>query len=112
MLVTSKYPKIPSVPDTNVHNLYFSPPPGASDIPDYQLYIETATERKVTVHEFRDLVRDIATALGAPLFEHGLNVSGSTGDVVGIFSHNSIVSSHSPCYRRGHLTRMHRTSSH
>lgn len=92
MLPKSKYPPLLPIPDDNVHNLYFSSLPGASDIPDYDLYIDAATGKRVTSHAFREAIRDTATALCAPSSQQGLNISHQAGDIVGIYSHNCIVS--------------------
>lgn len=97
MYLTSKFGDLPPIPDANVHNLYFAAAPGASDLPNYDLYIDGRTGDKVTLHQFRQTVRDVATALVAPASDGGLSVSGDARDVVGIFSHNCIVSSRKFC---------------
>lgn len=61
-------------------------------VPDYTLYIDAASGRKLSFYDFRDFVRDGATALGAPQALGGLQINAQTGDVVGILGHNCIVS--------------------
>lgn len=85
------YPPFPHVPDANVHELMFNVP-GYEDVPDYTLFIDAVSERQLSFYEFKEMVRDGATALGAPKSEGGLGLSAISGDVVGIYSHNCMVS--------------------
>ncbi len=88
----SKYPLPPPVPDANIHELLFNAPtPNGEPTPDYDLHIDIVTGRKRTFYEFRELIRDGATALGAPIPQGGLGLSGQQGDIVGIYSHNCMV---------------------
>ncbi|KAI0086557.1 amp dependent CoA ligase [Irpex rosettiformis] len=86
---TSKYPLPPPVPDANIHELMFNTPTLTGEpVPDHDLHIDIITGRKRTFYEFKELIRDGATALGAPVSQGGLGLSGQKGDIVAIYSHN------------------------
>ena len=88
----SKYPLPPPVPDANIHELMFNAQTQTGEpIPEHDLHIDIVTGRKRTFYEFKELVRDGATALGAPTAQGGLGLSGQKGDIVGIYSHNCMV---------------------
>ena len=97
MYLTSKFGDIPPIPNANVHNLYFATAPGAADLPNHDLYIDGRSGDKVTLHQFRQTIQDVATALVAPASEGGLSFSGDARDIVGIFSHNCVVSFPQSC---------------
>lgn len=92
---TSRYPLPPPVPDANIHELMFNAPTGLP-VPDYDLHVDIATGRKRTFYEFKELIRDGATALAAPISIGGLGISAQKRDMVGIYSHNSMVSKLTP----------------
>ena len=107
MYLKSLYPWPPPVPDTNVYYCMFGPESDAP-IKDYVLHIDALSGKKRMYHEFRERVRDAATALGAPASEGGLGLNGEAGDIVGILSHNAMVSNCGilPCdEKRDELTR-------
>ena len=70
--------------------------PGQDDTPDYTLYIDAVSGRERSYYEFREMVRDGATALGAPVSEGGLGLNALADDIVGIYSYNCMVSVHHP----------------
>lgn len=90
MYLKSLYPWPPPVPDSNVHNCMFGSESDAQP-EDYLLHIDAPSGKKRTYYEFRERVRDAATALGASVSDGGLGVSAEMGDIVGILSHNSMV---------------------
>lgn len=91
MYLQSLYPPVPPTPDQNYHHALFSNP-RQGDIPDYTLHIDGLTGRRRSRKEFDERMRDGATALAASLDEGGLALNGQSGDVVGIFSTNCLVS--------------------
>ena len=90
MHIRSRFPGLPLIPEANVYDLIFGAPE-AAQTPDYAVYIDGPTGRKHSFHDYREFVRDAATALGAPQAQGGLALSGDAGDIVGIFSHNCVV---------------------
>ena len=86
----SLFPSPPPVPDSNIHNYMFDTE-NANNIKDYTLHIDAITGRKRSFHEFRQRVRDGATALELPVASGGLGLSREAGDIVGIYSSNSLV---------------------
>lgn len=90
VLVQSPYPAPPSVPNENIHHCLFNTPE-QDKIPDYVLHIDGLTGRQRTFYEFRDIVFDGAAALSAPVSSGGLGLDPKR-DIVGIFSHNCMVS--------------------
>jgi acyl-CoA synthetase (AMP-forming)/AMP-acid ligase II len=58
---------------------------------DYTLFIDAATGRKMNYREFYERIMDGATALGSPISEQGLGLSGEDGEIVGILSENCMV---------------------
>jgi hypothetical protein len=90
---TSKYPLPPVVPNANIHELIFNTPTlTGAPVPDHVSHIDIISGRKRTFNEFKELIRDGATALGAPVSQGGLGLSAQNGDMVGIYSHNCLVS--------------------
>ncbi|KAI0699126.1 hypothetical protein BC835DRAFT_1405225 [Cytidiella melzeri] len=85
----SKFPSPPPVPNANIYELLFnSPTPTGEPTPDHALYIDIVSGRKRTFYEHKELIRDGATALGAPISQGGLGLSAQGGDMIGIYSHN------------------------
>lgn len=91
MHIKSRLPDLPPIPEANVCDLLFAAPKG-SQIPDYTLYIDAPTGRRRSFKEHYEFVRDAATALAASSAQGGLALNGEAGDIVGIFSHNCMVS--------------------
>jgi len=91
MYIKSPYPDVPPVPEVNVHNLLLHRPDQAN-WPNHTLHIDPITGRRRTFHEFLQRVNVGATALGAPISEGGLGLRGEDGEMVGIMSENSMVS--------------------
>lgn len=81
---------MPPTPDVNIHELLFTSPLPVP-ISDYTLHIDALTGRKRTRNEFYEEVRDGATALGAPITDSGLGLNGEHGDLIAIYSTNSLV---------------------
>lgn len=93
MYLKSLYPPVPPLPDMNVHYM-MNPPEAATSPADHLLYVEVATGRKMMKKEFFERVYDGATALATPPSKGGLGINGDNGEIVGILSHNCIVSPH------------------
>ena len=89
VLIKSPYPEPPPVPDANLHHCLFNAP-GQAAQSDYVVHIDGITGRQQTWYEFRELVRDGATAVACPESSGGLGLDPKR-DLVGIFSHNCIV---------------------
>ncbi|KAH9950549.1 hypothetical protein B0H21DRAFT_819023 [Amylocystis lapponica] len=89
MIIKSPFPPVPPLPDQNVHDFIFTRPDAAL-AQDYVLHIDAATGHKRTSAEFRERVRDGATALGAPPSAGGLGLCGEEHEIVGILSHNAL----------------------
>ncbi|KAF5377817.1 hypothetical protein D9615_006732 [Tricholomella constricta] len=88
MYLKSPYPDVPAYPAFNAHHIFFGRPDQA-EWPDYTLQIDAKTGKKRTFRQFVDRVRVGATALGAPISEGGLGLSGEK-EIVGIMSENSM----------------------
>ena len=90
MYLKSLYPPVPPTPDVNYHELLFTSPMPVA-VSDYVLHIDGLTGRKRTRNEFYDEVRDGATALSTAVADGGLGLSNEKGDIVAIYSLNSLV---------------------
>ena len=90
MYLKSPYPPVPPIPDENIHHYMFNTA-ASQGISDYTLHIDAISGRRRSWQEFRERVYDGATALGAPISQGGLGLSGENGDIVGIYSHNCMV---------------------
>lgn len=88
MVFKSPFPNVPPLPDQNIHDFIFN----KDRIPakDYIVHIDALTGEKRTRDEFLDRVGVAATALCQPRPE-GPAMDGGR-DIVGILSHNSLVS--------------------
>ncbi|KAG5652306.1 hypothetical protein H0H81_005456 [Sphagnurus paluster] len=89
MYLKSPYPDPPPFPEFNAHNVFFGRPDQAA-WPDYTLYIDAKSGKKITYRQFVERVRLGATALGAPIAEGGLGLRGEDGEIVGIMGQNSM----------------------
>ena len=93
--VKSLFPPIPLVPPMNFHTFLFEVSPGKSIPRNHTVYIDGLTGEKWTLGEFIERVRDIATALVAPVEVGGLGVNlpgRETKEIVAILSPNCLVS--------------------
>jgi hypothetical protein len=86
------FPDVPNIPPQNVHNLVFQRP-DQKEWNDYTLFIDATTGRKTSYREFYERAMDGATALGSPISEKGLGLTGLDGEIVGILGENSMVHS-------------------
>ncbi|TCD62312.1 hypothetical protein EIP91_007079 [Steccherinum ochraceum] len=86
MYLKSLYPPVPPTPQKNVHEFIFSSP--TKDLPNHVAHLDVVTGRKRTRREVEEYVRDAATALGSPVLQGGMGLSGEAGDIVGICSGN------------------------
>ncbi|TCD62313.1 hypothetical protein EIP91_007080 [Steccherinum ochraceum] len=84
MHLKSLYPPVPATPDVNFHQLLWTSPLPIP-VSDYVVHIDGVTGRKRTRNEFYEEVRDGATALGS-----SLGLSRENGDLVAIYSTNSL----------------------
>lgn len=91
MHIQSLYPEIPPLSETNAHYALLRRPEQA-EWPDFTLHIDAPTGKTRTFREFAERVQYAATALGAPVSQGGLGLSPENGDIVGIISHNCLVS--------------------
>lgn len=91
MIFKSLYPSLPPYPEANVYELFFNNPE-QNALPDYTLFVDAENGRKFRRSEFKQRVHDAMTALGAPVSNGGLGLSKEKGDIIGIYSSNSIVS--------------------
>lgn len=96
MHVKSAYPNVPPLPDTNAH-LTLLRRPDQADWPDYTFHIDPRTGKTCTFREFEERVKYAATALGAPVSQGGLGLSAKNSDIIGIMSHNCLVSKYNRC---------------
>ena len=87
MYIKSLYPQIPPLPAQNAHQFMLNRPDQAA-WPDYTLHIDPISGRRRSYREFRERVALGATALGAPVADGGLGMS---GEIVGVLSDNSLV---------------------
>ena len=88
MVFKSPFPDVPPLPDQNIHDFIFA----KERIPaqDYVVHIDALTGEKRTRDEFLERVRIAATALCQPQpAGPGIDVG---REIVGILSHNSLVS--------------------
>ena len=91
VLIKSLFDDIPSLPDTNFHHLLFNREDQKA-WPDFTVQIDALTGRRRTYREFLARVRDGATALGSPIADGGLGLTGEDSEIVGIMSDNSMAS--------------------
>ncbi|PCH40151.1 amp dependent CoA ligase [Wolfiporia cocos MD-104 SS10] len=87
-IIQSPFPPLPSIEYQNVHTYMFGETGRAET--DYTLHIDGITGRKVSRNEFVARVRDGATALSAPTSAGGLDIGASSGEIIGVFSHNAL----------------------
>src|ERR1700722_17910790 len=92
MYVRSIYPPVPPLEDKNAHYTILRRPDQA-EWPNYTLYIDIVTGKKLMFYEFLERIHHGATYLGTPLSGGGLGINPDNGDIVGILSDNCIVSS-------------------
>lgn len=93
MIHKSLYPPVTiALPETNVHNLTF-PPDAVNSEPNFVLHVDGLTGEERTKKQAIERLCDAATALVTLESAGGLGVSRDNGEIVGIQSHNSLVSS-------------------
>lgn len=91
MHIQSVYPEIPPLSEINAHHALLRRPDQA-EWSDFTLHVDALTGKTRTFREFAERVQYAATALGAPVSQGGLGISPENGDIVGIISHNCLVS--------------------
>jgi hypothetical protein len=91
MYLKSLYPDIPEFPPTNIHDVCLSRRP--ADAPDFCFQIDGATGQTRSWNEVKARVAHAMTALGAPESKGGLDLRPENGEIVGVLSPNSLVSS-------------------
>lgn len=91
----SDFPEVPSLSDINVHDFMFTLP-GRTPEKDYVLHVDGISGKTVLRSEFVERVRDGAAALSAPESSGGFGINAPDGEIVGIFSHNALVSAAFP----------------
>jgi hypothetical protein len=90
MLLKSLYRDVPAFPPTNIHDFCLHRRP--ADEPDYTFQVDAATGRKRSWREFKTRVAHAMTALGASESQGGLDLRPENGEIVGVLSPNSLVS--------------------
>lgn len=94
MIYTSPFPDYPPYPlDTNCEHLLL----GREDQvqwPDYTLYVDANTDRRITFRQFQGRVLAGATALTADVDRGGLGILPGQGEMVAVISENSTVCCH------------------
>jgi hypothetical protein len=90
MYLKSTYPELPDIPPQNFHRLLFHRQ-DMREWNDYTLFIDAVTGKKTSYRRFYERVMDGATALGFPVSEQGLGLSGKDGEIVGILGENCMV---------------------
>ena len=92
MYLKSSYPEPPVLPEANVHHIFFNRPEQA-EWPDYIVHIDVETEEQIMYRDFTMRIKDLATGLGAPLYQGGMGLQAdSDEEIVGIIAENSSVS--------------------
>lgn len=92
MYYKSPYPDLPNIPPQNFHHVLFHRQDQKGWNLDYTVHIDAATGNKRSYREFYERIMDGATALGSPISEQGLGLSGEAGEIIGILSENCLVS--------------------
>jgi hypothetical protein len=91
MYLKSLYPDVPTIPDRNVHHLFFHRPDQAT-WKDFTLHIDAKTGKRRMFREFVHRVQLGMTALGAPVAQGGLGLgTREDNEMIGIISQNSMV---------------------
>lgn len=90
MIVKSPFASVPPLPEVNVHDFLFTLP-GRTPVNDFVRHIDGLTGQTISRNEFLERVRDGATALSSSESAGGLGIA-PEGEMVGIFSHNALVS--------------------
>lgn len=90
MYLKSPFPNPPTLPEANVHNIFFKRKE-QSEWPDFIVHIDAETEEQVMYREFTARIQDLATGLGAPIHQGGMGLRAESGEIVGILAENSSV---------------------
>ncbi|OBZ68897.1 putative 4-coumarate--CoA ligase 1 [Grifola frondosa] len=85
----SLFPPVPPLPEQNAHDFILDPMGQGHDI-DHVLHVDASTGRKRTRREFKQRVRDAATALVSPPSDGGFGIGIDQGEIIGILSHNCL----------------------
>lgn len=91
MTYVSPYPELPPIPDANVEHTLFGRVDQAQ-WPDYTIYIDAHTDRRVSFRQFHGRVLAGATALTADVAHGGLGILPNNNEMVAIISENCTVS--------------------
>jgi hypothetical protein len=91
MYLKSPFPAPPTLPEANVHHIFFKRPE-QTQWPDFIVHIDVETEERITYRGFTAHIQDLATGLGAPLYQGGMGLRAENGEIVGIMAENSSVS--------------------
>ena len=97
----SPYPEVPPFPDRNVTYLFNNPEEPSEN--DHVLHVDGLTGEERTKNQFFERVYDGATALAAHPSKGGLGLGPS--DMVGILSHNCLVSASRDIHHAKHVFR-------
>ena len=90
MHIKSPYPDLPTLPNCNVHHLFFKGP-DLGAWPDHPVHIDAETDERIMYSQIVNRIEHLSTGLATPLSEGGLGIAGD--DIVGIIGRNSSVSS-------------------
>ena len=89
--IKSRFALPPPIPDENAHYAVFGEP-GQVYPSDFTAQIDAISGRTRSLYGLRQAVLEGATALAAPVSAGGLGLDAAAGHMVGIYSHNCIVS--------------------
>lgn len=93
MYLKSLYPDIPPSPPSLNAYLPLAGRPEQDEWSDYTAHIEVVTGKTISFLELRQRINDVATALAAPISLGGLELQPGGGEIIGVMSDNSSVSS-------------------
>ena len=91
MYLKSLYPDVPPQPNINAHYFFFNRP-GQANWPNFTAHIDVETGEEIMYHDFLELIRDLATGLGASVDQGGLGIRAEDKEMIGIMGDNSSVS--------------------
>ena len=89
--IKSKFPLPPPIPDANAHHAMFGNPGEPLPV-NFTVHIDMASSQRRSFHELRQRTLEGATALVAPTSAGGLGLNIDVGHMVGVYSHNCMVS--------------------
>jgi acyl-CoA synthetase (AMP-forming)/AMP-acid ligase II len=91
MYLKSPFPDPPALPEVNAHHIFFNRS-DQPEWPDYVIHVDVETEERIMYREFTARIQHLATGLGAPLHQGGMDLRAQDGEIVGIIAENSSVS--------------------